>query len=56
MHELAKSTSDLSADWLSIGNRFLGAFPEDTVKSVNLNLVCGCAAYVVLRKLMRQET
>jgi len=29
MHELAKSTSDLSADWLSIGNRFLGAFPEE---------------------------
>lgn len=29
MHELAKSTSDLSVDWLSIGNRFLGAFPEE---------------------------
>ena len=29
MHELAKSTSDLSADWLSIGNRFLSAFPEE---------------------------
>ena len=49
MHELAKSMSDLSADWLSIGTDSWVLF----LKSVNLNLACGCAAYVVLIKLMR---